>query len=150
MAKMSEPDFKSPEFLEPWFEEQRSETQAYLQKEGAVTGDVGERPAWYMAPYVAVWAIESWKSPDWVGWWVISGDLPTDYLSSQGVGSPRDAVRAFAKRWSTFVTSARAGETTGDYSLGSEVPSSELCDLLEGRAELLSELSEDESVWEDL
>jgi len=48
------------------------------------------------APFV--WAIESAVEPGSIGWWVISGDLPTDYAGSDGLLDPREALRAFAAR----------------------------------------------------
>src|SRR5437764_5727586 len=45
------------------------------------SSDLSLEPRWFLSPYVAVWAVRSRANPDRVGWWAISGDLPTDYMT---------------------------------------------------------------------
>ena len=84
------PDYDDPPVEEQWCEDRRAQVAAYLQREGVEHGQIGEWPAWHVAPYVSIWAIESKKRPDRVGWWVICGDLPTDYVSAAKIKHPRD------------------------------------------------------------
>ena len=79
-----------------WIASQRKVVQEYLEREGVDHLGVGEYPAFHLHPYVAVWAVQSKKAPGWVGWWAISGDLPTDYVSRGKIAHPREALRAFA------------------------------------------------------
>jgi Domain of unknown function (DUF4826) len=101
------PDYNDPAVEEQWCAERRAEVTAYLQRERVDHGRVGEWPAWHVAPYVSIWAIESKQRPGWVGWWAICGDLPTDYVSAETIKEPRDAVRSIAEV-------ARASATHGD------------------------------------
>ena len=78
---------------------------AYLAREQLEHGQVGEVPAWFVEPYVSVWAVESLRAPGWVGWWVICGDLPTDVMSANEIKHPRDAVRAFSRSWMDIASS---------------------------------------------
>ena len=100
---------------EAWCAAQRTQVSEYLSteaaKHGTRFGRVGEWPAWHVKPYVSVWAIESVRSPGSVGWWVICGDLPTDYVSRNGLDHPRDAVRAIARRWVEYVPYLSAGRS---------------------------------------
>src|SRR5262249_41902889 len=84
---------------EAWCNSERDRVIAYLEGEGLSHGNVGDWPAWHMTPYVAVWAIESLEKPGWVGWWAISGDLPTDYTTCGPERHPREGMRDIAARW---------------------------------------------------
>jgi hypothetical protein len=63
------PDYDDPEVEAQWFAERREEIAHYLGGEGIEHGRIGEEPAWYVAPYVSIWAIESRSNPGRVGWW---------------------------------------------------------------------------------
>ena len=113
----------------------------------AVHGAVGDGPAWHVYPHVSLWAIESLKAPRWVGWWVICGDLPTDYVSSAGLRDPRSAVGAIAQRWLAAIPYLHRGEEPSDFSLGRPGNLRELAHLLEARADLLATWVADDTVW---
>lgn len=66
-----------------WRAAQREVAREYLARQGVRHGPLAARPAFEVAPYVVLWAVESLKAPVQVGWWVVTGDLPTDYLSSR-------------------------------------------------------------------
>jgi hypothetical protein len=67
---------------EKWCAECRRQVRRYLAGESVQHGRIGSWPAWHVAPYVSVWAIESRARPGCVGWWAICGDVPTDYESA--------------------------------------------------------------------
>jgi hypothetical protein len=138
---------------EAWCAARRSQVSEYLAAEaarhGTKFGRVGDWPAWHVAPYVSVWAVESVRAPGWVGWWVICGDLPTDYVGRRGLDHPRDALRAIATRWLDYVPCLRAGHKHPDVAIGSGTPEPELADLLERRARLLLDWAGDDSVWHE-
>ncbi len=92
-------NYDDPAIEEQWCMERRAQVIEYLNREKVIHGEVGEWPAWHVAPYVSIWAIESKKSPGWVGWWAICGDLPTDYVSAKSVKHPREALNAFGESW---------------------------------------------------
>ena len=112
-------------------------------------GALGEWPAWHVVPWVSVWAVESVKAPGKVGWWVISGDLPTDYTSGSGTPEPRSAVIAFAKLWASAAAKMERGEQLDHFTVGSPENVVELAPLLKSRAELLLEWANDDSCWDD-
>ncbi len=145
---MAEPDYDDPQVEEHWCLQARKYVAEYLSSQGVSHGQVGEWPAWHVAPVVSVWAIESASRPGWVGWWVIYGDLPTDYVSAKEIRHPRSAIGAFAKRWGDYVSAHRSGEPPSDFVLGDG--SKELVDLLEGRAAALAEWAADDELWADL
>lgn len=141
------PDYDDPAVEEKWCADQRTQVAAYLAKEKVVHGEIREWPAWHIAPIVSVWAIESKKSPGWVGWWVISGDLPCDYVSADEIKHPRDAVRAIAESWLEQSELMARGETGANVSIGPPEEWSSLAPMLSGRASSLLEMVNDDDVW---
>ena len=80
-------------FEERWCKQQNVRVENYLRSQGVEHGRVGEWPAWHVVPYVAVWAIESRVRPGSIGWWAISGDLPTDYVTAADLSLPSTQER---------------------------------------------------------
>jgi hypothetical protein len=126
-------DDLSEEAEEEWCAEQRNLVVAYLVKQGLAAPNVGEWPAWHIAPVIAVWAVESQSRPDWVGWWAISGDVPTDYTTCGEERHPREALRDIGHRWSEEAAAQ----------------DDQLASLLKARGMLLVEWADDDNIWLD-
>ena len=142
------PDYDDPAVAERWCEDRRAQIIAYLQREGVEHGRVGEWPAWHVAPCVSIWAIESRKRPEWVGWWVICGDLPTDYISAATLKHPRDAMRGLAQQWRDQAQLMLSGERHSDIRIGEPEDWASLAPLLATRASLLVGWADDDSLWD--
>src|SRR5687767_2584538 len=115
---MTDIDWDDDANIESWCAKQHQVAAQYLELQPAKFGALGEWPAWHVAPYVSVWAVESVAAPGKVGWWVICSDLPTDYASSAGVPDPRSAVSAFAERWRQMARAMERGEKHESVSIG--------------------------------
>lgn len=137
----------TPADEDAWCSRQRAEVIEYLEREQLVHGEVGEWPAWHVWPQVAVWAVESVAHPGWVGWWVISGDLPTDYTTCGPERHPREGVRDIAERWRTAASRWKQGERADDWNIGSRENEATLAPLLAARAETLLSFVADDSLW---
>jgi hypothetical protein len=123
-----------------WVAAQRKNVEAYLQDQGCDHAGVSLEPRWFLYPYLAVWAVRSKANPDLVGWWAISGDVPTDYLSAaRELRSTADVVKAFGQQWLESAEAMSRGEYTG---IGKPENVIELAPLLRTRASLLLELAE--------
>ncbi len=136
---------------ECWCSAQRNVVADYLRVEGVETGLIGDWPAWDVTGCAAIWAIESKFRPGWIGWWVISGDLPTDYCSAADVEPPqhpRKAMRVLAERWLSHVDAWENGLESSDFKIAGSQSKDELTPLLKSRAEMLLEWSADVSLWE--
>lgn len=144
---MSEPDYADPAVEERWCEERQAQVVAYLKQQGVKHGRVGEWPAWHIAPYVSVWAVESAARADWVGWWVVCGDLPTDTISAEQIEHPREALRAIAQRWLALAGSMQRGEPHAAVKLGYAGDQAELVPLLERRGGILLTWANDDKCW---
>ncbi len=111
-------------------------------------GAIGEWPAWHLPPFLAILAIESLVSPGRMGWWAISGDCPTDYLSFADAEHPREVLRHFARQWAELSSFMLRGEPHPETTIGTPDQWPELGDLLKRRAELLHDYATDDSIWE--
>ena len=134
---------------EAWCASERDRVVAYLAAGGLNHGEVGEWPAWHVWPHVAVWAVESVSDPGWVGWWAISGDLPTDYTTCGPERHPREGVRDIAQRWRASVSHVETDKPASGWRIGSPEDQEALAPLLASRADLLLAWVADDSLWED-
>lgn len=98
---------------------------------------------------MALWAVQSKKAPGRVGGWAITGDLPTDCVSSKDARHARKALRAFSRIWSEVADFMIRGEPHPDYSIGTPEQWPELGKLLKVRAENLGQYADKESLWEE-
>jgi hypothetical protein len=144
---MTSPDWDDEAVTESWCAQQREIAAEYLLRQPVNFGELGEWPAWHVAPYVAVWAVESVVTPGKVGWWVISGDLPTDYTSGAGTPDPRSAVACFAQVWAQAANSIARGEQPINITVGAPDDAAMLGPLLKARAQLLTRWANDEAAW---
>lgn len=144
---MTRPDYDDPATEEKWCMDRQADVARYLKEAGVVYRNIGEWPAWHVAPYVSIWAIESAQNPSWVGWWVICGDLPTDYISADSVKHPRDAMRTIAERWLELVPYMARGEGHPRIAIGVKGNHKELAPLIERRAAQLLKWANDDTCW---
>jgi hypothetical protein len=134
---------------ETWLEEQRKVAVSYLEKQGIARPELGDDPAFDVSPYVSLWAVRSRKNPDAVGWWVIAGDLPTDYISASDAKEPRAAIAAFARLWKEAADCMLRGEDHPEFSVGGPDERCGLGDLLGRRSGVLKSYSENEDLWKE-
>jgi hypothetical protein len=139
-------DDTDPEYQ--WCAERRREALEYLDRQRVKHGRLGEAPAWHVYPHLSLWAVESAQSPGWVGWWVICGDCPTDYVTCSGDRTPRSAIDAIAARWREASALLARGEQHPDFSVGDSDSAQALAPLLAARAEILSRWTADDSMWD--
>lgn len=137
----------SEDDLDEWGASERQKVVDYLATQhGLVHGAVGEWPAWRLATSISVWAVESMRSPGAIGWWVICGDLPTDYCSGgPDCRIPRAAVSKLVHRWRDALNQF----TDGDPTIGDLGIAGDLAPLLRTRVDALGELLSDDAMWPD-
>ena len=84
-ASSTSTDFDNEEFISKWFLECRKKVKPYLRQEKVHHGKIGREPAWFISPYVSLWAIESIDNPGSVGWWanVVMCQLTTSVQQAQ-------------------------------------------------------------------
>jgi hypothetical protein len=144
---LSSDDYDVPEIEARWLVEQRGNVQRYLDDEGVRHLGVASEPAWFVAPYVSVWTVQSIAKPGAINWWAISGDLPTDYLSSHDATDPRSALAEFAKRWREVALYMLRGEEHPAIKIGNPQNRRELGDLLMRRAQVFESWVDNAEMW---
>ena len=92
----------------------------------------------YLAPLVAVWKI---KAMDSKMYWVVTGDLPTDFTLADNAEDARGALRYFSMRWQIKAENLLQNNDKGDASQTS------YAQLLADRAEKIYLLQENEGLW---
>jgi hypothetical protein len=138
---------KHPAAEENWCAARAADVVACLQRQALAHGRIGEWPAWHVMPYVSLWAVESAHRPEWLGWWVISGDLPSDALAAHDLATPRDALRAFGKRWLLHAENLDRGQVPAPWAhlLHEALP--KLAAQLKSRGVALQVWADDAASW---
>lgn len=144
---MAEPDYDDPKVEEAWVEAKRVEIESYLARGGVQHGAIGEWPAWHLPPLTSVWAVESLRSPGYVGWWAVAGDHPTDYISSMNCNDPRSALRAICDRWGEIAETMSEGKPYPAMRSGPPEQWIELGGKLKTRVAILRECVADDRNW---
>jgi hypothetical protein len=142
------PDYNE-EQEEAWVADERNKVVAYLVQQRVEHLGVGEWPAFHLQPYLAIWVVQSKKCPGAIGWWAISGDAPTDYMSGEGVHHPRKAMAHFSRRWAEVSDYMRRGQAHPETRIGKKEDWPDLAPLLRSRSELLGEFAANDELWEE-
>lgn len=133
---------------ERWCAKQREQIIAYLSVEGFRSATLGDWPAWHVTPIVSVWAVASGEHPGAVGWWAVSGDFPTDYITCSGDRNPRQALRDIADRWREASERWTDGKPAEGFQLRNAAYQKDLARMLGTRAQLFLALAADNRNWE--
>lgn len=132
---------------ERWCDDRVADVTACIDRLAPEHGRVGERPAWFARPYASLWAVESAARPEWIGWWVIAGDLPTDALAAHDLATPRDALRAFGKRWVLHGEQLDRGDVPPAWAHLPDTELPKLAATLKRRGAALAAWADEASAW---
>lgn len=120
-----------------WVREQFQRANQHLAENGILFDSVVVEASRYLAPYVAVWKI---KSQQGKYFWVLSGDLPVDYIPFSTAVDVRSALKHFSLSWQlkaeNILSAQGLDETQENYAK-----------LLADRAISLYQLSEKQELW---
>lgn len=120
-----------------WVREQFQRANKHLAENGVLFDSVVVEESRYLAPYVAVWKI---KSQQGKYFWVLSGDLPVDYIPFDTAEDVRSALKHFSLSWQlkaeNIISTNGIDETQQNYAK-----------LLADRAISLYQLSEKQELW---
>lgn len=135
----------SPEQMEKlhqeWVRTQYQKANRFLAEKGVIPSKVLVDESRYLAPYLAIWKMES-KRPTTKTYWVMSGNLPSDFVDVKVAKTARDAIRHFSMMWQMQAENLiRSGATRRDATQAKFVQ------LLVSRAESLYRMHNDEKLW---
>ena len=130
-----------------WLREQRAQVEAYLTSEGIAHGGVASEPDWYEPEVLAIWPVESGAAPGTLGWWAVSGDVPTDYVTAAPGMDARGALASVAARWHAAASRMAKGLAPEGLTIGPPEEWPTLAPVLQSRAETLAGWAADDELW---
>lgn len=142
MDSDEEPTIDDPDEA-AWAGAQRERVVEYLASQHVDHAGVSYEPRWFLAPYVALWAVCSKANPDASGWWAISSDLPTDYIKCNHERDDADVLLSFSRQWKEAAAQMSVGKQVPGYRVGPAGGEKELAPLLLSRAEFLEDFAND-------
>jgi hypothetical protein len=145
---MQSQDYDDPKVEARWLKEQGKIVQVYLDKEEIRLVNVEEKPAWFVAPYISLWKTRNLKSHEQNSVWIISGDLPTDYLERPTDQFPREVLLAFAERWKSMSEEMVKGNSSINFKIGNLEGRKDLGALLKKRAHIPLKWAKDDKLWQ--
>lgn len=123
-----------------WVRTQFQKANRFLAEKGVIPTKVLADESRYLAPYMAIWKMES-KRPSNKTYWVMSGDLPSDLVDVKVAVTARDAVRHFSMMWQMQAENlVRSGATR-------DATQAKFAQLLVSRAESLYRMHNDDKLW---
>ncbi len=139
-------DVHTPEGEARWLAEQHRHLIEYLERESVRHADVPDEPELHIPPYLALYHLPA-ASDSNTGWWVITGDVPTDHVSDHRADDGRQALRAFARKWRT-AAGVMAERQDADNADGATPEQSQAAarHLFE-RAKMLHQLAQKDEIW---
>lgn len=141
-------DGDDPEEVAAWLDTQRTSVAAYLAAQEIPAETNSLEAEWVVAPIVAIWkAPTTQENPRAV--WVISGDVPTDYIPASWAPTRRDALRKIAQRWKRSAELMSQGVEELNTRIGRREDWPKLAPMLASRARTLLEWADDDDVWVD-
>ena len=128
----------SQEQLSEWIREQYQRANKHLAEQGVLFESVVTEESRYLAPYVAVWKIQSIEKKYY---WVISGDVPADAIPYSSEKNARDTLRAFSMRWQLQAEQILQSNTNDQLR-------KDFSTLLITKAEMIYDLFANEKNWQ--
>ncbi|WP_394132052.1 DUF4826 family protein [Shewanella maritima] len=125
---------------EQWVREHFQKANRFLAEKGIIPSKVIADDSRYLAPYLAVWKMES-KQPKKQTFWVMSGDLPSDYVDVKVAATAREAIRHFSMMWQLKAENLHQSGVTKDKT------QLDFANLLISRAESLHHMCNDDKIW---
>ena len=123
-----------------WVRTQFQKANRFLAEKGVIPSKVLADESRYLAPYMAIWKMES-KRPSNKTYWAMSGDLPSDFVDVKVAATARDAVRHFSMMWQMQAENlVRSGATR-------DATQAKFAQLLVSRAESLYRMHNDDKLW---
>ncbi|MCL1079906.1 DUF4826 family protein [Parashewanella spongiae] len=123
-----------------WIRTQFQKANKFLAEKGIIPSKVLDTESRYLAPYMAVWKIES-KRPSKKTYWVLTGDLPSDLVDVNVAKTAREAVRHFSLTWQLKAENLVRTGVTRDST------QAKYANLLISRAESLYAMQNDDNLW---
>ena len=131
-----------------WAREMTDAAVNEIMDKGVLSSEIIEaRPAWWLPHRIVIGQIRDTQQ-HMASVWIIAGQVPTDYVSTEAAPTPRDAARHFAMKWQ--LDAARYKDPSIQEELGIEHKDDweQLGEALALAAEALADLVADDRHWQ--
>lgn len=135
---MTDSATQDQEQLAAWVREQFQKANKHLAENGVLFDTVVVEESRYLAPMVAVWKI---KARDGKAYWVMSGELPVDFVPAEVAPDVRGVLKHISLLWQVKVENLSKAQSIDETQ-------AKYIELLAMRAHDLYQMSEDEKLWE--
>lgn len=125
---------------EAWIKEQFQRANKHLAENGVLFDTIIADESKYLIPYLSVWKIKSTENKRY---WVISGDLPSDFMMADHAKNAREAIRHFSMSWQMKAENIRR-------TMPNDETQMRFAALLENKAMNLFNVHDSEHLWGDL
>lgn len=126
--------------LSEWARAQFQRANKHLAENGVLFESVVTEESRYLAPFVAVWKV---KSNENKFYWVISGDLPCDFMPFENEKTAREVLRHFSFLWQLKAENLKKSDNI-------DKTQQEFIDLLISRAEGLYRIYQQDELWQEV
>lgn len=124
-----------------WIQQQFQKANRHLAEKGIVPTKVLADESRYLFPYIALWKIEVAKPTKKV-FWVLSGDLPCDFVDCSVAKNARDVLKHFSLHWQLKAEKLMHSGATKDPA------QNEFAKLLINKAQGLYDLQDNDRLWQ--
>lgn len=125
------------EEMSAWVKDQYQKANKYLAEKGVLFEAVVPEESRYIAPLVAIWKI---KCTGGKGYWVIVGDLPSDYAPLSVAKTARESLRHFSLQWQLKAENILKTSSHDEFQV-------KFANLLVTRAEDIYNACENDELW---
>lgn len=94
-------------------------------------------------PLTSIWVVQSVGTPGFHGWFVVTGDHPTDIVGMGGVEGAKDALVHFSNKWQRAANILMEGEDYPDFRIENIEDRPKIGWAISQRAEAFKELAMD-------
>ena len=140
VEQVAEPTVDQEALRQQWVKTQFQKANRFLAEKGVIPNKVFADESRYLAPYLAIWKMDS-KQPSKQTFWVMSGDLPSDYVDVKVAQTAREAICHFSMVLQLKAENLHKSGATRDAT------QLKFANLLVSRAESLYKMHEDEKLW---
>ena len=131
-------EITNQEELSAWVREQFQKANKHLAENQVLFESVVTEESRYLAPYCAVWKIKDTENKFY---WVVSGDVPTDYVEIGIAPDARAAMKHFSLSWRLSAENIRRDAKDDEQQLA-------IAKSLDTGARNLYDVAHNDQVWE--
>jgi len=121
-----------------WVRSEFQKANKHLAEKGVLYESVILDDCRYLAPLVAIWKI---KARDGKKFWVISGEVPSDFVSIDVAKNAQDVLKHFSLQWQLQAENLMQGDTA-------DKTVEQYAGMLVNSAENIYRLCENQELWQ--